>query len=117
MSPAVSPPLGVGQAMTYDRSEDRTILYGGGQTWAYDFGSNAWTNISTAIGPAAFGGQAMIYDTPANRTILFVYDDTWWGRLTASPTPPTAIRVTVGNGRLTLGWQPPIDVGGSPISA
>src|SRR2546421_3505861 len=113
----VSPPTPVGQAMAYDASIDRVILNGASQTWTYDFGSNAWTNRTAAVAPSLFFGQAMLYQPPSNRTVLFAYDDTWWGRLLAPPTPPTAIRVTVGAGRFALAWQPPIDDGGAPISA
>src|SRR2546425_1829340 len=117
-APVVSPPNAVGQTMAYDGSLDRVILNGGGQTRAYEFCSHTWTNVSTTVAPSPpFGGQAMVYDSRSNRTVLFGYDDTWWGRLLAPPTPPTAIQVTVGDVWLTLGWEPPIDDGGAPISA
>ena len=81
MSPATSPPPGfaTGQ-MAYDTASDRIILYGGGleaapyfshQTWAYDFNSNSWTNMTTVTNPGDLYSGSMAYDSESDVIILF----------------------------------------------
>jgi Galactose oxidase, central domain len=62
--------------MVYDAKADRTILYGGqGQgeeTWAYDYNTNAWTQLTPpGTVPGDLSKHAMAYSTAANRVILF----------------------------------------------
>ncbi len=117
MMPAVSPSVDDRSTMAYDSRMDRVIVQGRGETWLYDVGSNAWTNVSGGATPSTLRGTAMAFDIRAGRSVVFAYDDTWWGRLLAPPTPPTNVRPTNRNGRVTLDWKPPIDGGGSPVSA
>jgi PKD repeat protein len=80
-------------AMAYDSQSDRVILFGGissvsgyyGDTWAFDYDSNTWTNMKPAMNPSARYGHAMAYDSQSDRIILFGgcdqaghrLDDTW----------------------------------------
>lgn len=90
MTPAQGPPARFGHAMAYDSESDRVILFGGAywrsdignlqflnDTWAYDFNSNKWTNVSTAGGPGPQYEPAMAYDSESDRIVLYGEDDTW----------------------------------------
>src|SRR5207249_1804853 len=87
-----TPPARYGHAMAYDSQSDRLVLFGGGSssggvfvlvsdTWAYDFNTSTWTDMSPAIEPPARYNHAMAYDSQADRVILFGgyggYNDTW----------------------------------------
>src|SRR5437016_13750232 len=77
--------------MTYDAQSDRVILFGGedtaavlGDTWAYDFNSNGWTNADPATRPVRRVYHSMAYDSESDRVILFGgygsgddFNDTW----------------------------------------
>lgn len=102
----------------YDSHVDRFILFGGfltsttttNATWAYDYTSNTWTNITPVVGPQPRGSAAMVYDSNADRVILFggfegtyaALNDTWifdyatdtWTNVTTSDHP-SARGVTV----------------------
>src|SRR5437667_301225 len=89
-SPATPSPR-IFHAMTYDAQSDRVILFGGedttavlGDTWAYDFNSNGWTNADPPTRPVRRVYHAMAYDSESDRVILFggsgngdVFNDTW----------------------------------------
>ena len=96
MTPAVMPPARYYHAMAYDSQSDRVILFGGigisgsgsaflpNDTWAYDFNTNIWTNMTPASNPPARSYHAMAYDSQSDRVILFggsgmggSRDDTW----------------------------------------
>src|SRR5437667_94240 len=91
MNPAARPSLRSHHAMTYDAQSDRVILFGGedtaavlGDTWAYDFNSNGWTNADPPTRPVRRVYHAMAYDSESDRVILFggsgngdVLNDTW----------------------------------------
>ena len=79
------PPSGSGP-MAYDAQSDRIILYIGavedasaqpyqivqkGQTWAFDFETNSWSNLHPAVGPFGLLGPGMAYDAESDRMILF----------------------------------------------
>jgi hypothetical protein len=66
--------------MAYDPGTDRMILFGGvtgGQeepladTWAYDYDTNTWTELSPAMSPSARGWHALAYDPEAGAIVLF----------------------------------------------
>src|SRR2546426_763877 len=83
MTPSAMPPARYYHAMAYDSQSDRVILFGGigvsgtgspvglGDTWAYDFDANTWTNMSPATTPSALAIHAMAYDSQSDRVILF----------------------------------------------
>ena len=100
MSPEISPPfvhrLTIGYLMTYDSESDRVIFFGGwpnaigrtrttGDTWAYDYNTNTWTNITPTISPPRRYWTQGTYDSESDRVILFggwgvsssPLDDTW----------------------------------------
>src|SRR5437016_4651897 len=85
------PPAGAGHAMAYDSQSDRVVSFGGlaggrygSDTWAYNFNTNTWTNMTPASNPPARSYHAMAYDSQSDRVILFggsgmggSRDDTW----------------------------------------
>ncbi|MBN1322110.1 MAG: hypothetical protein JXA87_14860 [Thermoleophilia bacterium] len=100
------------QAMVYDPSTQKIILFGGGtatalfnDTWAYDPAANTWTYLDPAGAlPAARGSHAMAYDPTTRRIILFGgatltdrFNDTWaydpaantWTELALSGSAPS----------------------------
>jgi N-acetylneuraminic acid mutarotase len=93
MRPAVSPPARNSFAMVYDGAADRVILFGGGDwfvdygdTWAYDYQHNTWTELHPAAGPALRSYGYMAYNSEHDRIVLFggadftetiLYGDTW----------------------------------------
>jgi N-acetylneuraminic acid mutarotase len=79
LMPPMSPPAREYSAMAYDPVTDRIILFGGagpgeaalGDTWAYDYGSNTWTELSPAVAPSARGWHAMAYSDIDQKIVLF----------------------------------------------
>ena len=67
-----------GFSLAYDSQSDRTILFGGNphgsllnDTWAYDYETNTWTEMSPDVSPSPRDGHAMAYDTESDRIILW----------------------------------------------
>ena len=67
-----------GFGLVYDSQSDRTILFGGGaegtkldDTWAYDYETNTWTEMSPDVSPPRREYHAMAYDTESDRIILW----------------------------------------------
>lgn len=78
MTSSIRPFARVWHSMTYDAIHDRIILFGGydtesyfNDTWAYDYNSNIWTNMSAQPAPFFRWGHALAYDSKNDRTILF----------------------------------------------
>lgn len=77
--------------MAYDSFNDKVILFGGsinamgkeegtlGDTWAYDYESNTWTNMKPSMNPPARFAHAMAYDKLSRKVILY-------GGYTGEPT-------------------------------
>lgn len=125
--------LGGGWQIVYDTRSDRTIMFGGldlalfeqylescgpnwdtcddsliplietNHTWAYDYSSNRWTDMTPQLSPPARNSNALVYDQAASRVILFGggdffvdYNDTWaydfghnsWRQLNPATVPP-----------------------------
>ena len=114
----LAPSARTAAAMAYDSRAERVILFGGNissglasDTWAFDFGTNTWTNMSPTPGPPARDLAAMVYDSAADRILLFgglgpasvSLEDTWsydystnrWAIVnTSSPGPRFAPSLT-----------------------
>jgi hypothetical protein len=104
MTPLVGPSARYRHAISYDRQSDRVILYGGqtrqaylSDTWAYDFNTDRWTNLTTPRNPGLRpSGFFMAYDSRVGRIILFGgivgagISSTWGFDLSALPrtAPP-----------------------------
>ena len=79
MRPAKSPLGRLYHAMAYDPKSDRMILFGGagvaetplGDTWAYDYDTNTWAELTPQPAPSARGWHAMAYDSESGAIILF----------------------------------------------
>ncbi len=81
LNPATAPAGRNTFGMVYDSRADRVILFGGytgasgtlefGDTWAYDFWTNRWTNLSPASSPSARSLLAMAYDSASDVTIMY----------------------------------------------
>jgi len=78
MNPSSHPSIRFWPIMAYNTEADRIILYGGlaagatilTDTWAYDYNTNTWTNLSPINHPTESSG-ALIYDTKNNVCLLF----------------------------------------------
>ncbi len=68
-----------GAPMAYDAESDRLILFGGaespakifGDTWAYDYNTNTWTNMQPENGPAPRAFHQLVYDSESDRVVLW----------------------------------------------
>lgn len=90
MNPSVAPSARWNHKMAYDSQSDRVIMFGGwagyeqsGETWAYEYETNEWTNMNPVVAPSARNAHAMAYDSQSDRVILFGghtgsdNDETW----------------------------------------
>lgn len=84
LTTANGPPARGCHSMTYDEANDRMIIYGGmhpgiyyenlhfyQDTWAYDYNSNTWTNMSPPVNPGPLIQQGYAYDSESERTVIF----------------------------------------------
>jgi N-acetylneuraminic acid mutarotase len=106
------PPVRAYHAMAFDKVHGKILLFGGatdstsyGDTWAYDYATNSWTNMNPGSSPQPLSGHTMAFDSMNQRIILFGGSDnnnkdsnvTWaysfeentWKDLHAT-NPPTA---------------------------
>ena len=72
------PPFRFWYDLAYDSQSDRIILFGGNgdgpdlqDTWAYDYETNTWTEMTPAASPKGRWGHAMAYDAESDRVILW----------------------------------------------
>ena len=88
LAPEVAPSSRAGHTMAYDVESDRIILFGGysglsdlDDTWAYDFNTNTWMELSPNSRPPPRTWHATAYDSDSDRVVLFggldSKDDTW----------------------------------------
>ncbi len=112
LEPATAPTARTYGAMAYDEQSDRIILFGGilegtsvaADTWAYDYNTNTWEEMSPASHPSPRFQATMAYNSAADRMILYggvnpaVLQDTWayhyesdtWTNLNPSEHPTEA---------------------------
>jgi len=104
----VKPTELLGSGMTYDSESDRVILFAGwlyptnftAETWAYDYETNVWTQMSPEQSPPPRNYQLMDYDAQSDRVLMFGGDagdesvwafdfnaDTWTELPAADPSP------------------------------
>jgi len=104
MRPASGPSPRSGHAAAYDPESGRVIIYGGrtaagqptDETWAYDYRTNTWTDVSPATSPPPLAYAGLASDEVRGRLLLFggetasgPTDETWafdpttdsWARL------------------------------------
>jgi N-acetylneuraminic acid mutarotase len=91
VTPTLSPPGRGSAAMVYDRVNDRVLLFSGyseggpyvADTWAYDYNTNTWEEMSPTESPHARYGAAYAYDVVNESMIVFggnsngYFSDTW----------------------------------------
>lgn len=95
MQPKRTPPYREFGKVAYDARSDRVVLFGGnsrafgeplGDTWAYDYDSDTWSEMSPSVSPPARSYSALAYDPTTDRVVLFggsvdeetaEFDDTW----------------------------------------
>jgi N-acetylneuraminic acid mutarotase len=94
MEPADKPSRRLYCDMVYDPVSGRMVLFGGASTanenplddtWAYDYGTNTWTELSPETHPSERGWYAAVYSSNAQRVLLFgggrnrwaFTDETW----------------------------------------
>jgi len=86
MSPATSPGARYFPAMAYDEESDRVILFGGrpenaqlertiDDTWAYDFNTDTWTELTPTTHPEARRAHSMVYNSAEDKMVLFAGSD------------------------------------------
>ncbi|MFX1533184.1 MAG: Kelch repeat-containing protein [Promethearchaeota archaeon] len=84
-----------GHVLTYDSTNQKTILFGGFEgswtsrsyfddTWAYDYANNSWINLNPTSKPSPRYNPAMTYDSINQKLVLFggygssgYLSDTW----------------------------------------
>lgn len=125
MQPSVSPsPRALstnGEQMVYDASTDSVLLFGGsstwnywldtedsvalGDTWAYNYNANTWTNLQPTPAPDDRLNAQMVFDSVNNIVVLYggapsgqnsLFNDTWiyrgasnsWEKATSRDSPP-----------------------------
>ncbi len=76
--PANPPSPRSGAGLVYDPVADRLLLYGGrvssgpvNETWAYDYASNAWTNLTSSVAPPSGLVGPMVLDSAVDRAVFF----------------------------------------------
>ena len=133
MQPTRAPSARSYPGMDYDAQSDRVILFGGSpggttgdaQTWAYDYNSNAWTNMNSPAPPPARSRHGLAYDSESDRTIIFgglvpttaFHSDTWsYDYVANHPGAPFNLQAQAGDADVVLRWHLPLTDGGSAIT-
>ena len=110
LNPANPPSGRAGHTLAYDSAHQKVIMFGGfdvyghtlNDTWAYDYGTNTWTNLNPSNPPWPRCGHAMVYCPGINKVIMFGGNcgewlkDTWaydygtntWTNLNPANPPP-----------------------------
>jgi N-acetylneuraminic acid mutarotase len=106
----------LGARMVYDAESDRMILFGGldfrawvylADTWAYDYNTDTWTEMTPSESPPGRNYQAMTYDAKADRVL------TWGGMYPDDLPLPESVWAYDYN---TNTWKERVPVGDYPKS-
>jgi hypothetical protein len=109
-----------------DKSDGKEIADGHYETWAYDAGKNAWTQLKPAKEPPGWGNRrrVMIYLPDQNLVLMENYinptqrvagtereQQVWTYRYAEPkpdprPLPPAGVKVTTTANNATVTWQP-----------
>lgn len=91
LKPSSEPPGRNTFGMVYESRADRILIFGGyaggaaepflNDTWAYDYGTNTWSDITPATSPSGRTGLTLAYDAASDVTILYGGDG-WYGDTT-----------------------------------
>ena len=88
LSPSTNPPPRMYHSMAYNVADDKVLLFGGendfsdwNQTWAYDYTTNQWTQLTPTDNPSGRSGTSMVYDSSRDQVHLFGGDDKEFSRL------------------------------------
>ena len=118
MNPSNAPSARYFPSMAYDEESDRVILFSGRSdgdkvpdTWAYDYNSDSWQELSPSTQPSWRRAHHMTYDTESDTIVLFggsdvsdfPTDDTWlfdynsntWTEANPANSPSTRLRHNV----------------------
>ncbi|MGD9382309.1 MAG: kelch repeat-containing protein, partial [Candidatus Thorarchaeota archaeon] len=126
MSPVVAPPGRVDSPLAFDSKSDVVIVFGGlrgpdlpahGDTWAYSYENDEWTNMSPTVAPDVRGAHLIVYDSESDRVILFgglirvdegpshvCFNDTWaynhnnntWTNMQPTTAPTARVYPAIG---------------------
>lgn len=112
LEPASAPGIRHGHQTVYDLGSDRVIMVGGhtgrgptavlfGDTWAYDFDTNTWTEVAPIPGQGTANFHGFAYDAESDRAVMYGGDgststDTWaydydtdtWTNMNPAASPP-----------------------------
>ena len=119
MNPLTKPSARDGHSMVYDSKNNQTILFGGwdknlydlGDTWIYNYSSNAWINMNPTTKPSAREDHSMIYDSTHDCVILFGgeiardVDNSWWFYNYSSNTWTRAIPTPLSRTRHSMTYD------------
>jgi len=118
MNPTSAPDARFDAMTSYDEENDRVILFGGNpsassttstfsDTWAYDYNTDRWVDLSPPANPTSRYVGKMVYDSESNKTVLFsgfpdasTKDGTWlfdygdnnWTQANPAPHPTGRFR-------------------------
>lgn len=79
LKPALPPRGRNSHQMSYDIESDKIIMFGGmtdvfrvsNETWAYDYDTNTWKNMSPSISPSVSNAFGLDYDSESDKVVLF----------------------------------------------
>jgi len=89
LNPSNPPPARGCHGMSYDQAHERVLLFGGwdqvgptvrGDTWAYDYDANAWTNLNPCNSPSPRLEVSMEYVSSIQKILLFGGTWAWENR-------------------------------------
>jgi N-acetylneuraminic acid mutarotase len=126
MNPSIAPPARISVRMAYDSESDRVILFGGhddgapihyfDDTWAYDYNSDTWEDLTDTTHPSARAVPSLAYNSESDRIVLFggivssisATGDTWlfdYNTASWEEQSPTVSPVARGRHAAAYDWE------------